>query len=200
MLMSSEESGRTAEYVPLTWRMLWPRLSPEWALFLLAALGVWLLLPERLLAGAVLSWHLAMLAALDLRYGFLYDRLTGPLAVWGLAFLLWGALPLELLDGVLGAALGGGAFLLLRVLSRGGAGLGDAKLAAALGLWLGIEGTAVMLALAALLGGLAALVLLARGAGLRTAVPFGPFLAAGGYAAFLAGEELTAFYFRLIGF
>lgn len=193
------QSQQLSDYVPLKWEMLRPRICPEWVLFVLAFLGVWLFWPERLLAGAVLSWHLAMLAVLDFRYGFLYDRLTAPLAGFGVIFLLLGALPHGAWSACEGAALGGGAFLLLRLLSRGGTGLGDAKLAAALGLWLGLSGTAVMLMLAVLLGGLLALVLLVRGASLRMAVPFGPFLSLGGYAAFLRGEELMEIYFSFIG-
>jgi leader peptidase (prepilin peptidase)/N-methyltransferase len=95
------------------------------------------------------------------------------------------------------AGAGAGGFLLLAALAYpGGMGMGDVKLAAVMGLLLGrAVGAAVMVALLAgvIVGGL----IIARkgaGAGRKTAVPFGPFLALGGLVAVFAGQEMVALY------
>nr|PZN36773.1 MAG: hypothetical protein DIU70_13885 [Bacillota bacterium] len=90
-----------------------------------------------------------------------------------------------------GAALGGGTLLLLALATRGGVGMGDVKLAAAFGLYLGVWETAVAVVAAFLLGGLSSLALLSLGVvGRRDHIPFGPFLAAGALVGFLYGESL----------
>jgi len=94
------------------------------------------------------------------------------------------------------AALAAGGFLLLGTLrDRDGMGMGDVKLAALMGLYLGIAvAPAMLVAFAA--GGLAGIGLMLRhGAPARKrAVPFGPFLALGGIVGLLAGNELVAWY------
>ena len=82
------------------------------------------------------------------------------------------------------------AFLLLMVLlSRGGVGMGDAKLAAGLGLVSALtSGRLVLTSMAAafLIGGLWALsLLLLRKANRKTEIAFGPFLLAGFWLAYL---------------
>jgi leader peptidase (prepilin peptidase)/N-methyltransferase len=75
-------------------------------------------------------------------------------------------------------------------------GMGDVKLAAVLGLFLG-GSVAVALFGALLLGTLVGGVIMARvgaAAGRKTAVPFGPFLALGGVVAVLAGDPLISAY------
>ena len=74
------------------------------------------------------------------------------------------------------------AMLALHVLSRGGLGMGDVKLAGGLGVYTGVLGPTAVLAAgvgAILLGGVAAglLVLAGRATG-RTALPFGPAMVA----------------------
>ena len=74
------------------------------------------------------------------------------------------------------------AMLALHVLSRGGLGMGDVKLAGGLGVYTGVLGPTAVLAAgvgAILLGGVVAglLVLAGRATG-RTALPFGPAMVA----------------------
>ncbi len=84
------------------------------------------------------------------------------------------------------------AFLVLFVMALipSGMGVGDAKLVAVLGLWLGsVSAKAVAAALVTgfMLGGLVALALLAlRRVGRKDFLAFGPYLAAGGWLAWLA--------------
>ncbi|MET8562290.1 A24 family peptidase [Streptomyces flaveolus] len=148
-------------------------------------LGVWLLLAP---VGV-------LLAAVDFRVQRLPDPLTLPLAATALALLGLAALLPEhaghwrtALYGAL--ALGAGYYVLYRV-NPGGMGFGDVKLAVGTGAVLGwygwptvLLGTFAGFLLGALYGG--ALVL-ARRAGRKTAVPFGPFLLAGALTGLLIG-------------
>jgi leader peptidase (prepilin peptidase)/N-methyltransferase len=122
--------------------------------------------------GAALIAVLVPAAAIDLRRRVIPNRLTGAGAVAGVALLAAGA-P-ERLPAHLACALAAGGFFLAAALLRPGAmGLGDVKLAAVLGLYLG---PAVLPALLVALVAATAAGL----AGRRTTIPLGPFLAAGG--------------------
>lgn len=87
-----------------------------------------------------------------------------------------------------------GFLLLLAIVSRGGMGLGDVKLAIGLGLVLVPFGSNVMIlgfALAFLFGGLWATGLLVTGkTKLRAHIPFGPFLLVGAWIALLFGGPI----------
>lgn len=94
------------------------------------------------------------------------------------------------------AAVGaGGLFFLVALAYPAGMGLGDVKLAATMGLFLGRAVAPAILA-ALLIGSLVGLALIARhGAGARKmAIPFGPFLALGGIVGLLAGDQLIDLY------
>ena len=94
-----------------------------------------------------------------------------------------------------GAAAGG--FLLVFVLAYPrGMGMGDVKLAAVLGLYLGRQVAVAILvgvALGVIVGGI---VMARKGVndGRKTAVPFGPFLAVGGIVALLVGPAIVHWY------
>jgi leader peptidase (prepilin peptidase)/N-methyltransferase len=99
------------------------------------------------------------------------------------------------------AALGvGGLFLGLAIVYPAGMGMGDVKLAAFLGSWLGWQALT-----AVLLGSFAALVpsifvLVRRGRSARKlAIPFAPFLALGGVVALFAGSPIVDWYRSFAG-
>ena len=96
--------------------------------------------------------------------------------------------------GIATAAAGGGLFLVALAYPRG-MGLGDVKLAAVMGLFLGRD-VAPALLVALLAGSAVGLLLIARhGAQARKqAIPFGPFLALGGVVGLLAGDQLVDWY------
>jgi leader peptidase (prepilin peptidase) / N-methyltransferase len=130
---------------------------------------------------------LAVVTAADLRYRLIPDRALLAAASLALALVLAtepGSLPVRL-----GAATGAGGFLLVAaVLRPEGMGLGDVKLAAVLGLYLG-EAVVAALVVAFLAGSVAGVVLMARHgweARSRT-IPFAPFLAVGALASGVAG-------------
>ena len=127
-----------------------------------------------------------VLVRTDLREHRLSNRWTLRLALGGLEMMTGGALLAGRGDLALCSLLGGlgytVAMLALHVLSRGGLGMGDVKLAGGLGVYTGVLGPTAVLAAgvgAILLGGVVAglLVLAGRATG-RTALPFGPAMVA----------------------
>jgi leader peptidase (prepilin peptidase)/N-methyltransferase len=148
-----------------------------------------------LVLGLVLVAFLVPLALIDLATRLLPDALTAPAALLAVALGL--ALdPGGELERLAAGAAAGGFFLAAALASPAGMGMGDVKLAAVLGLFLGREvAVAVLVALCA--GVLAGVAIVARkGAaeGRRTAIAFGPFLALGGIVATIAGDILLDLY------
>ncbi|HEU4703556.1 MAG TPA: prepilin peptidase [Conexibacter sp.] len=152
------------------------------------------------LLGLVLVALLVPIALIDLDHRIIPNRLTALGAVAALA--IGAATDLDGVPQQLIAGAAAGGFLLLAALARpGGMGMGDVKLAGMLGLFLGRE-VAVALLVALLAGTLVGLGVMARrgvGAGRRTAIPFGPFLALGGVVALLAGPTLVDWYLATSG-
>lgn len=167
----------------------------------LAAIGValWTLLAGvPVWAGCVLGWTLLTLAWIDARTMLLPDVLTLPLLAAGL-FVTWLDEPADLAEHAAAAALGyaalyGIAWGYRRLRGRDGLGLGDAKLLAALGAWIGAVQLPWVLFLAACLGLAAAGVssVLGRRMTAATAIPFGPFLALAGWLIWLYGDWVDA--------
>ena len=98
-------------------------------------------------------------------------------------------------ERLIAAAAAGGILFLVVLAYPAGMGLGDVKLAATMGLFLG-RAVAPAILIALLAGSLVGVALIARhGARARKmAIPFGPFLALGGVAALLAGDQLIDLY------
>jgi leader peptidase (prepilin peptidase) / N-methyltransferase len=148
----------------------------------------WLLWPS-----CLLGWALLALAAVDWRCLLLPDFLTLPLLGGGLA--LWAAAePAALAAHAIGAALGGAFVLAVRqtywlLRRREGIGLGDAKLLAASGAWVGWQGLPSVL-LVASVAALAGSLLCHKRSGsisLVDPVPFGAFLCLGTWLVWLYG-------------
>jgi leader peptidase (prepilin peptidase) / N-methyltransferase len=137
---------------------------------------------------------LIALAGIDYDHKLLPNRIVYPMAAYGLvaAFLVdRGDFPENL-----AAAAGGFIFLLVALVAYPrGMGMGDVKLAGAMGLYLGLSIIPSML-VAFLTGSVVGLAIVAReGAQARKkAIPFGVFLALGGVAGVVAGPELIELY------
>lgn len=144
--------------------------------------------------GAILGWSLLALALVDRRHHLLPNLLTLPLIAAGLtvATLAGGEVPLREL---IGAGAGYAFFWLCRRLhwhwrGREGLGLGDAKLLAAGGAWLGWEPLPVVVLLASLSALLVALPGAWRGGQRWQAeIAFGPHLALAIWALWLYDPE-----------
>lgn len=100
-----------------------------------------------------------------------------------------------LVNSLLGGALGFGFMLVPFLLSRGGMGAGDVKLAGLVGLVAGFPQVFIALFLAMVAGGLVAgFLLVTRLKGRKDAVPFGPFLAAGAMVTLLWGQPIYGWF------
>ena len=145
--------------------------------------------PLTALVSCLLGWTMLAIAVIDARRFTIPDLLSLPAIPAGLLASGWLLDPwsgqLVSLQHLIGACLGGAAFWLVReaywrLRGREGLGLGDVKLAAAGGAWIGWEHLADMVLLAAVgaLGFAIALAALRRG---RLSggemIPFGTFLA-----------------------
>jgi leader peptidase (prepilin peptidase)/N-methyltransferase len=145
--------------------------------------------------GLALVLLLVPVTLIDLDHRIIPNRLLLIGAVVALALL--GALqPGDLPEHVIAAAGAGGFFLLAVLAYPKGMGMGDVKLAAVLGLYLGrAVAPAVFVALVAgtVVG---ALIIARKGAreGRKTAIPFGPYLALGGLVGLFAGDALVDVY------
>jgi leader peptidase (prepilin peptidase) / N-methyltransferase len=139
--------------------------------------------PTSLWIDCGLGWTLLALAWIDWQHFRLPDALTLPLLLAGLA-ATWFEAPEDITDHALGAVLG---YLGFRALAwvyramrgRDGLGLGDAKLLAVAGAWLGGMALPHLILLAAVCGiGVALATAWRRGQlNASMAIPFGPCLA-----------------------
>ena len=148
-----------------------------------------------------------VLSLIDLDTKTLPNRIVLPSYV--VAAILLGAA--AIVDGRWGAlataGIGGGALLalyaILAFVRPGGMGMGDVKLAGVLGIylgWLGWEALIVGAFAAFLLGGIFAVVQLARRRATRTSgIPFGPWMLIGAWVGVFAGQWIAGGYLALVG-
>jgi leader peptidase (prepilin peptidase)/N-methyltransferase len=145
--------------------------------------------------GLALVLLLVPITLIDLDFQIIPNKLTliGAIA----AIVLVVATRSEHLAQHLIAGVAAGGFLLIAALMRpGGMGMGDVKLVAVLGLFLGRAVAPAMLA-AFLTGSLVGLcIIAAKGAkeGRKTKIPFGPWLALGGLVGLFAGDAIVDWY------
>ena len=150
--------------------------------------------PAELVSGLALVSTLLVVTVTDLELRIIPNRILLVSAVVGVGIVA--VADISQLPERLGASLGAGGLLFAAALAYPrGMGLGDVKLAAVMGLYLGRE-VVPALVIALLAGSIVGLAMMARhGAGARKrAIPFGPFLALGGIAALFAGEILVDWY------
>jgi leader peptidase (prepilin peptidase)/N-methyltransferase len=156
-----------------------------------------------------------ILSVIDLDHQLILNVIVYPLTIFALAVSIWippsqllssggnvdflpAWLPqLGIAQAAIGAATGLLVFTLIIILSRGGMGWGDAKLAGLIG---AVTGYLIPLAifLAIIVGGIFAIILLAFKLKKRKeGIPFGPFLAIGAVITVLWGNTIAMWYTRL---
>ena len=151
----------------------------------------------QLVLGLTMICFLVPLTLIDLDTRLLPNKLTLPAAV---AAVVLGTLldPSGEVERLIAGAAAGGFFFLAVLAYPRGMGLGDVKLAAVLGLYLGREVAAALLIglIAGVVVGVAIMKRKGVAEGRKTAVPFGPFLAFGGVVALLVGEGMVDAYLQ----
>jgi leader peptidase (prepilin peptidase)/N-methyltransferase len=170
------------------------------------------------LSWGVLAWHyganlillqalslfflLWVLVFIDLENGLLPDVLTFPGIALGLGFSLWLG---DWQASLIGAVAGYGLFWLvarifLWATGREGMGYGDFKLLAMLGAFMGWQALPFIVFVSSVLGMfVGGLFLLLVRRGLRTEIPFGPYLAVAGMVWFVWSENILAWYSGFVG-
>jgi len=100
---------------------------------------------------------LILMTVTDFEQYMLFDVMTAPFALIGGAFAWQNGI---LLENFISAAIGGGIFFLLAIISRGAMGGGDIKLIFGIGMWLGAENLLNVVLIGAIFGGVAALLMI----------------------------------------
>ncbi|NTV55988.1 MAG: prepilin peptidase [Deltaproteobacteria bacterium] len=146
---------------------------------------------------------LVAVAFIDLDHKIIPDVISLPGILVGLAFSFFPSAGISPLDALIGAA-GGAAFLLLvgmafeKVTGREGMGGGDVKLLAMIGAWMGWKALPFIVLISsftgAVIGGLS---LVVSRQGMRSRIPFGPFLALGALLFLFFGDEIALWFDRL---
>jgi leader peptidase (prepilin peptidase)/N-methyltransferase len=152
---------------------------------------------------ALLMSMMPALSLIDIRHRIVPNKITYPAFVIAAVYVTVAWLANggpDLVRGLEGCLLYAGPLFLLALLYPRGMGLGDVKLVAVIGLVLGSIGlryVGVAAGAAILLGGLGGIAALALGADRKSAIPFGPYLAAGSFVSVLAGSHIASAYLRL---
>ena len=170
------------------------------ALFVLV---IWMTPPGPLLATRlILVCILIALFGIDLEHQILPNVITLPGIAIGVLLSL--IAPPGWKDALIGALLGGGvlyaiagAYYLWR--REEGMGMGDVKMLAMIGAFLGWKAVLVTLVLSSFAGAIIGLALMAAERGtMKFALPFGTFLAIGAVVSMFVGEPLVAWYAGLL--
>lgn len=145
----------------------------------LLGLGVMVVPSDEQISMTVLGSLLLVISFIDLRTYRVPDLLTGAVFIIG-GIYYFGARQAEIVDAVFGALFAFGLFwvirwLYLRLKNIRALGMGDVKLAGALGLWVGVSGLPALLLIGSILGLVTAII------AKRSVVPFGPFLCLGAW-------------------
>jgi len=170
---------------------------------------------------ALLYWHYGLSAELgvmafyaclfiiifviDLEHSLILNKVVYPGMVAALLLALYPwpwfseSIGMRVAYAALGGAAGFAIFLLIAIVSRGGMGWGDVKLAALIGLATGFPLVFVAIIMAAILGGIVAVALMiAKKRNRREMIPFGPFLALAAMVTLLWGSNILSWYLGLM--
>jgi leader peptidase (prepilin peptidase)/N-methyltransferase len=150
--------------------------------------------PAELALGLVFVTTLVAITLTDLEQQLIPNKILLVAAVLGVAIAAVSD-PASLPERAAAAVAAGGLLFAAALAYPRGMGLGDVKLAALMGLFLGRD-VAPALLVALLSGSLVGLAMIARhgAAARKRAIPFGPFLALGGVVGLLAGDQLVDWY------
>lgn len=150
----------------------------------------------------IYTWSLIALAFIDLDRTILPDNITLPL-LWLGALVNTQGLFASLTDAIYGAAAGylilWSIYWIFKLLTgKEGMGYGDFKLLGAVGAWLGWQMLPLTILISSFVGAIVGLsLILFRRHDRAQPIPFGPFLAAGGWIALMWGDSINQQYLNL---
>jgi leader peptidase (prepilin peptidase)/N-methyltransferase len=162
-----------------------------------AIFGLELLLVPRL----IFASGLIVLAFIDLRHRILPNPITLGGTVVGFLFSLF--LSPGWLSSLIGVLIGGGLLfaigeIYMKLRGIEGMGMGDVKMLAMIGAFLGWPGVLVTLVLSSMSGAIVGIILLVSQKGdMKYQLPFGTFLAVAALVASLYGDALVTWYLSL---
>jgi leader peptidase (prepilin peptidase)/N-methyltransferase len=151
-----------------------------------------------LAARLLFACAMIVLFAIDLRHRILPNVITVPGILVGIAFSLF--LPPGVRSSIIGLAVGGGVLYLVgegyyRLRGVEGMGMGDVKMLAMIGAFLGWPLMLLTLVLASFAGSVIGVgMIVSRRGDMKAALPFGTFLAVGALTAAVAGDPLVNWY------
>lgn len=146
-------------------------------------------------AGWIFSTLLVIAACTDMEEGIIPDLVTYPGILIGILLAL---ATIGLQSALLGLLLFAGILMGTALLSGGGMGGGDIKLAGVIGVFLGPAGAGMTLFISSLAGGIWAACLLVLGkADRKSAIKFGPFLAAAAWLVWMYQGQIIDLYLGL---
>src|ERR1700739_3802228 len=210
------------------WRVLPAMLSPDLSLTSAPLVSCFASGFDVAIGRIIFYWLLVALAVLDVEHLWLPNWITLPgiglgilftsshfvLAEWlpeGPETPLPKTIGMNLLGAIVAPLAAAGLILLIRwtywlIRRREGIGLGDAKLMALLGAWLGLSGALLSFAIGVMLGAVFALFVLTvprarreSDTWLLSKLPLGTFLCIGGIVSALWGQSLIGAYMRWVG-
>ena len=170
-------------YIALLWRY-----GAEWYFFLYCAL----------------ISALIVITFIDLDFQIIPDMITLPGIVIGFIagpllmpdpFMRYSRL--SFLSSLVGFLAGGGLYYAIAILSKGGMGGGDIKMMAMVGALMGWKSVILTTFLGSLTGAIVGIFLMIfKGKGRKTKIPFGPFLALGVLITLFFGQEIFQWYIQ----
>ncbi len=200
------------------------RISPRYMIVELLTAGLFVLMVHRslalysgilpialeLAATCIFAAMLVVISFIDLEFTIIPNKIVYPGLIIGLLFAIGMAVVQKdmglLLSRLLGFAIGGVVILFIVIVGsaifrKQAMGIGDVKLMAMIGIFLGPWPHLVMTLLAASIFGtiVGIILMMARKKKMDSAIPFGPFLAIGALLSLLYGEAIWSWYQNITG-
>jgi len=151
-----------------------------------------------------LACALIVVTYIDLDFQIIPDRISLGGIIVGLVCVNW--LPVTYKDAIIGMFLGGGMLLAVIygyyfITKKMGMGIGDVKLLAMIGVFIGWQGVLFTIFTASLIGSVIGVTwVLINRKDMKAAIPFGPFISIGALIYILWGTPVISWYFGFLRF
>ncbi|OMH40519.1 prepilin peptidase [Desulfurobacterium indicum] len=147
---------------------------------------------------SILTWFLIVISAIDIKELMVPVKPCYIVMVLGILLSPF-THSVSLIDSILGASLGAGIILFIIesyfiFRNKEGMGYGDANIMAVIGAFLGWKKVFFVIFFASLIGAIVGIIFIISGKDSESPLPFGPFLAIGGYLTIFLGDLLLKFY------